>query len=521
MTDPSNLLSPEGAISSIGSIAGLSEPMLFMVFGTLQDGIIICDERGKITFINKSGEKLLGLQKGTGKGLAISDIYVRLYESGRVPCENACLKVLKSHRAMQNKRLLISIARDGAEHLVFESAAPLFNAARQFCGVIVTVREVTDIIDEIRVPHKMESFKTLASGLVNDFNNLLTVIKNSLFMARLDLKAGSEKHQILLNAEKAAVQANVLTNQLLSLAGGGRPIMTDIDIREIITDAAGFTVTDTAIAYQIQLDDDLALVSADRGMIDQAIGHVLKNAVQALPGGGEIRVRASNVTVDSSMPLPLVDGDYVCVSITDNGAGIPHENKTKVFDPFFTTRSDGHGLGLPLAYAAVRQHGGHITVNSGTGTGGATVSLYLPSLKRTGADNPKKGSGKGRVLFMDDEDLVRRSAERILQYMGFDVVVVNNGDDAVNAYKESLVAGQPFDIVILDLIVNQGRGGKDIVQDIIGMDGDACMVISSGYISDPVVVDYRKYGFKGAITKPYNIAELNAMLSQLSRKRPA
>jgi two-component system cell cycle sensor histidine kinase/response regulator CckA len=519
MADRLDLSSPDGAGSSIASISELSEPLLSTVLRTLQDGIITCDELGKITYVNKSGEKLLGLQKGTGKGLAISDVYVILYESGRVPCENACLKVLKSHRAIQNKRLLICIARDGTERLVFESAAPLFDATRQFCGVIVILREVTDVIDEIRVPNKMESFKTLASGMVNDFNNLLTVIKNSLFMARLDLEAGSEKHQILLNAEKAAVQANVLTNQMLSLAGGGRPVMTEIDIREIITDAAGFIITDTAIAYQIQLDDDLALVSADRGMIDQAIGHVLKNAVQALPDGGEIRVGASNVTVDSSMPLPLNDGEYVRVSISDSGKGIPHENRAKVFDPFFTTRSDGHGLGLSLAYAAVRQHGGHITVDSGAG--GTTVSLYLPSLKRSGADKPKKGSGKGRVLFMDDEDLVRRSVERILQYLGFDIVVANNGDETVNAYKKSMDAGQPFDIVILDLIINQGRGGKDVVKEILGMDRDACVVISTGFISDPVVADFKKYGFKGVITKPYNIAELNATLYLLVRKKPA
>jgi CheY-like chemotaxis protein len=230
-------------------------------------------------------------------------------------------------------------------------------------------------------------------------------------------------------------------------------------------------------------------------------------------------VHASNIDVDSSMPLPLIDGEYVCVSIWDSGKGISHENKARVFDPFFTTRSDGRGLGLSLAYAAVRQHGGHIKVDSETN--GTTVSIYLPRLKRTGAETPKKGSGRGRVLFMDDEDLVRRSAERILNYLGFDVLVVKNGDNAVDAYKKALDAGQPFDIVLLDFIVSQGRGGKDIVKDILDLDSDACVAISTGYVSDPIVVDYRKYGFKAAITKPYDIAELNAMLSQLTRKKPA
>jgi PAS domain S-box-containing protein len=519
MADPQDFVAPDNVVSSRTSLGQLSELQLSMALGTLHDGLVMCDESGTISFANKSAEKLLGLQKGTGKGQQISGSYVTLYESGRVPCENACLKVLKTHRALQNKRLLICIACDGKEHLVLESAAPLFDNERRFCGVLLIIREVTDIVDEIRVPDKMESFKTLAGGMANDFNNLLTVITNSLFMARLDMKAGSEKYQLLLNAEKAAVQANVLTNQLLSLAGGGRPVMTEVDMRKIITDAAGFMVTDNTIEYQIQCDDDLTLVLADRGMIDQAVGNVLKNAVQALPDGGEIRVHAGNIDVDSSMPLPLIDGEYVCVSIWDSGKGISHENKARVFDPFFTTRSDGRGLGLSLAYAAVRQHGGHIKVDSETN--GTTVSIYLPRLKRTGAETPKKGSGRGRVLFMDDEDLVRRSAERILNYLGFDVLVVKNGDNAVDAYKKALDAGQPFDIVLLDFIVSQGRGGKDIVKDILALDSDACVAISTGYVSDPIVVDYRKYGFKAAITKPYDIAELNAMLSQLTRKKPA
>jgi PAS domain S-box-containing protein len=511
-----------------------SDALLSMVLGALHDGVVLCDERGRITFVNKAAEKLLGFQKEGSAGLGIADVYMTLYEEGRVPCENACLKVLKSHRPMQTKRLLICIGCDGRERLVLESAAPLFDdplrpqpgggasgasygATKKFSGAILIIREVTDIIDEIRVPHKMESFRTLAGGMANDFNNLLTVINNSLFMARLDLKPDSEKYQILLNAENAAVQTGTLTNQLLSLAGGGRPVMTDVDMRKIITDAAGFAVTDPAIEYRIECDDDLALVSADRGMIDQAIGHVLKNAVQALPEGGEITVRAKNVNVDSSMPLPLVDGEYICVSIRDNGKGIPQENRSRVFDPFFTTRTDGQGLGLPLAYAAVRQHGGHVTVASASD--GTTVSIYLPSLKRKSADEPKKGSGRGQILFMDDEELVRKSARRILEYIGFDVISVDNGDAAVAAYKKAFDAGRPFDIVLLDLIIEKGRGGKDVIKDLLAIDKEACVLISTGYVNDPIVTDYRKFGFSGIVTKPYNIAELNAMLSELSRKK--
>ncbi len=482
-----------------------------MLFGSLQEGVVICDSSAKIAYINMAAEAILELYGGAAIGRDISQVYVTLYEAGRSPSENTCRKVLETRLAKQNKRLLICIGQGGKEHLVFESAAPLFDDKNNFSGVILIIRDVSDIINEVRVPHKMESFKTLAGGMANDFNNLLTVITNSLFMARLDLDSKSEKYQILLSAEKAAVQANALTNQLLSIAGGGRPVMTEIDLRNVISEAAGFIITDNAVDYDITFDDNLALVHADRGMIDQAIGNVIKNAVQALPDGGEIKMNVANVSVDSSMPLPLSDGEYVKVSIWDNGKGIPSDLRERVFDPFFTTRLNGHGLGLSLAYAAIRQHGGHITVDSGES--GTSVCLYLPSIKAQSA-KPQKSPFKGRILFMDDEEMVRRSAQRILEYLGFYVELATDGDQALELYKKSISDKKPFDIVLLDLIVDFGRGGKEIVNDLLALNPNANVIISSGYVSDPVVVDYTEYGFKGAIGKPYNISELNALLSK-------
>jgi signal transduction histidine kinase/CheY-like chemotaxis protein len=425
--------------------------------------------------------------------------------------------VLDTRLPMQNKRLLLCQAHDGKERLVLESAAPLLDNASQFCGAILILRDISDTIDQMRVADKMESFKTLAGGLANDFNNLLTVITNSLFMARLDLKTDSDKYRILTGAEQAAFQATILTNQLLSIARDGRPVLTDIDLRQVISSLAGFVVNNDAVDYDISFADELAMVSADRGMIDQAIGHVLKNAVQAIPDGGEIKVRAENVTVGPGMALPLSVGEYVRVSISDSGKGIPRENKAKVFDPFFTTKPDGHGLGLSLAYSAIRQHSGHVSVESGAN--GTTVSLYLPAIKRTGSEKPVKGSGRGRILFMDDEELLRKSAERILSYLGYEVETASNGNEAVAAYSKAMAAGTGYDLVILDLMVDGGRGGKDIIGELIAADPDARVVISSGYVNDPVVTDFEQYGFCGAITKPYNISEMSATLAQLMEKK--
>ncbi len=502
--------------SLVSSACSIPNRLMEMLFGLQADGVILCDSTGRITFLNKSARALIGLSGEAGARIDIMQAYKTFYESGRIPCENIFARIAKNHRPVQNKRLLICAAANGSERLILESAAPLFGDSNVFCGAILILRDFTETMDEIRVTDKMESFKTLAGGLANDFNNLLTVITNSLFMARLDLRPDSDKYRLLINAEQAAFQATTLTSQLLSIAGGGRPVLTEVDIRQIVSSLAGFVITNEAINYDIKYDDDLALVSGDRGMLDMAIGNVLKNAVQALPEGGEIQVRAGNVQVDSNMPLPLVDGEYVRVSISDSGKGIPLENKAKVFDPFFTTRPDGRGLGLSLAYSAVRQHGGHVSVESGAS--GTTVSIYLPSLMRASAEEPKKGSGKGRILFMDDEDFLRHSANRILAYLGFEVITAADGDEAVRLYKDADVAGNPFDIVILDLMVEQGRGGKEVVGDILACNPGARVVISSGFVSDPVVTKYADYGFCGAITKPYNIAEMNVTLSKLTTK---
>jgi two-component system, cell cycle sensor histidine kinase and response regulator CckA len=504
--------------SSLNESGGISDrcftkSLLNGLFGSITDGVIVCDTEGTITYLNPTAERLLGLPQNSAVGKSIVQSYVTLYESSRTHCENPCIKVLTTKRPLNNKRLLICIGNHNGEHLVLESASPLFSETNECRGAILFLKDFTGMADEIRVPHKMESFKTLAGGMANDFNNLITVINNTLFMARHTQKPGSELYQMLTNAETASFQATMLTNQLLSIAGGGRPITTEVDLKQIIANITGFVVTNDAINYDIECDEDLSLVLADRGMIDQAIGKILENAVQALPGGGELRVRANNIAIDANMPLPLPEGDYVCVSISDSGVGIPLENKAKVFDPFFTTKPGNHGLGLTLVYSTVRQHNGHVTVESNSA--GTTVSMYLPSLKRTSAEKPEKSVNKGRILFMDDEKLLRQSAERIFTYLGFNTHSVNDGDEAIAAYRESLALGNPFDIVILDLKVNQGRGGEAVVGELLDLNSKAKVLISSGYISDPVVVDYKKYGFCGAIIKPYDITEMSATLMNL------
>jgi nitrogen-specific signal transduction histidine kinase/ActR/RegA family two-component response regulator len=498
---------------------GFTKSLLNGLFGPLLDGVIVCDVKGTITFVNQTAERLLGLplNHGAEESKNIVQSYVTLFESTRTHGENPCIKVLTTKRPLQNKRLLICIGHNNREHLVLESASPLFNDANECCGAILFLKDFTSMADEIRVPHKMESFKTLAGGMANDFNNLLTVINNTLFMARHNEKPGSELFHMLTNAEKASFQATMLTNQLLSIAGGGQPITTEVDLKQIIANITGFVVSNDAINYDIECDNDLSLISADRGMIDQAIGNVLENAVQAIPNGGEIRVRANNIAIDSNLPLPLAEGDYVCVSISDSGAGIPPENKAKVFDPFFTTKPGNLGLGLTLVYSTIRQHNGHVTVESNSA--GTTVSMYFPSLKRALGGKPEKSTNKGRILFMDDETLLRHSAERIFTYLGYGTHTVNDGDEALAAYRGSLAQGKPFDIVILDLKVNQGRGGEAIIGELLALDNKAKVVISSGYISDPVVVNFEKYGFCGAIIKPYDITKLNATLSELVKKR--
>ncbi|MDD5674712.1 MAG: ATP-binding protein, partial [Chitinivibrionales bacterium] len=386
-------------------------------------------------------------------------------------------------------------------------------------GIITDITEKKKIESELIRANKLDSIGVLAGGIAHDFNNILTGIISNMFMAKINLKNDPETSLLLHEAEKAAFRASKLTKQLLTFAKGGAPVKEVASLKEIIQDAVGFCLSGSRVDYKLSLPDDLEAVEIDKGQIDQVLNNLIINADQAMEGGGTLAVSACNVTVESNTPLPLKGGRYVKVSIKDTGKGIPPEAAARIFDPYFTTKKSGSGLGLTTAYSIIKKHNGHIGYESQPGAG-TTFSFYLP-VSNAGAPAENENatfpapSRSGCVLIMDDDEIVRTIMERLLKAAGYATHPVAHGAAALAAYKEAAAGGAPFLAVIMDLTIQGGMGGAETAAKIIELDAAAKLIVVSGYSTDPVLSHYRDYGFSGAVTKPFTTEEFIGIVKRV------
>jgi len=387
---------------------------------------------------------------------------------------------------------------------------------------LVFVRDITErkkMAAELIKASKLESLGIMAGGIAHDFNNILTGILGNISLARMDSEPEGKAMDRLKAAEKATMRARNLTQQLLTFSKGGTPVKITASVADFLKETIDFALSGSNVTCKLAIPDTLQPIAADIGQIRQVIDNLIINAVQAMPEGGIIAVEAQNFEVAEPSHLPLVKGKYVKLSVSDTGIGIKADHLPKVFDPFFTTKQKGSGLGLTSAYSIVKNHDGVITVDSELHRG-TTFSIYLPASTMPVVKKEKSGEIEfspqtGRVLIVDDEHVVRDVAERIVKLLGYQPEVAAGGKKGIELYESALKKGCPFDAVLLDLTMPGGMGGKEAAAKIRELDRSAKIIASSGYSTDPIMSNFKKFGFSAALIKPYRIEELSQILNKV------
>jgi two-component system, cell cycle sensor histidine kinase and response regulator CckA len=390
---------------------------------------------------------------------------------------------------------------------------------------ILVVRDLTDqkhMEEEVLKSKNLQSVGTLAGGIAHDFNNLLMAIVGNISLAKMGISGNEKSADYLTEAERIALLGKNLTHQLLTFSRGGDPVRRIVSIGNIVQDVTERILSGPMFRTRYLISEELYSVEADEDQIRQVIQNIVINARDAMPSGGTVAVVCDNVKVNPQDKLPLIKEDYVRVSIHDEGSGIPEEIMSNIFDPYFTTKGMGSqkgvGLGLAISYSIVRKHSGYINVESSPEKG-TTFQIYLPAHKTEAADlrvkEPAAGYGKGRVLLMDDEEMILKVSQELLQHMGYEVTAARNGEEAVGFYRQAMELKKPFDAVVLDLVIPDGLGGKEVIQELAAIDPQVRGIVSSGYLNDPIIQDYKGYGFAGTLTKPYDARELDDKLQRV------
>ncbi|MBS4060414.1 MAG: PAS domain S-box protein [Bacteroidetes bacterium] len=413
-----------------------------------------------------------------------------------------------------------SCKRKGGTVFPVEMIAKLIEIDKESFFIVI-VRDMTEkrkMEKELLRTRQLESLGILAGGIAHDFNNILTGIMGNIALAKIHAKPGDKISKRLDIAEKATFKAKDLTQQLLTFSKGGAPVKKAASIREILTDSLTFLLSGKDVASIFNLPENLWMIDADPGQINQVVNNLVINSLQAMQEGGQIDISAENAEITKESELPLSPGRYVKVSVKDNGSGISAEHLSRIFEPYYTTKPGGSGLGLAIVYSIMKSHKGYITAESTQGKGTSFI-FYLPATE----DSDKIGIApekdvrytRGKILVMDDEDIIREVIVALLKHLGFEVEYAREGGEAIDLYKKAMNFAKPFDAVIIDLTIPGGMGGLETTKALLEIDPNVKAIVTSGYSNDPVMANFREYGFKDAITKPFNPEALRNVLSNI------
>lgn len=514
-----SILSDITALRQTEADLAAEKERLRVTLQSIGDGVIAIDTASRITFMNHVAEQLTGWPQHEAVGRLLPDVFYIINELTGEPYKNPLEQALQTGQPVALNTHTILIAKDGSQKLVADSGAPIYDVNHNIIGGVLVFRDVTKkrkLAEELSKTQKLESIGVLAGGIAHDFNNILTGILGNVSMAKIQLNPESPIYDTLVKAENASLRARDLTQQLLTFARGGSPIKETVSLNELITTSVSFAVRGSNILPKMAVAADLWPVEIDSGQINQVLNNLIINAEQSMPAGGTLTVAAENIELTGRENLPVAIGKYVKITVQDEGTGISQNHLSKIFDPYFTTKETGNGLGLATTYSIIENHDGYLHVVSKVNVG-STFSVYLPASKNnvlpdSEAEPISPLSGLGRILVMDDEELIRDFLGKLLSKLGYGVSIAKSGEEAISLYQQAFETEDPFRAVIMDLTIPGGMGGKETIHRLLQIDPHVKAIVSSGYSNDPVMSNYEHYGFKGVILKPYQVNELSQCL---------
>jgi PAS domain S-box-containing protein len=513
----------ERALAAEKAQLALEKERLSVTVANIGDGVVTTDVTGCVMVMNQAAERLLGRSAEGPDSLNVLDVFEHLDMQPKPNFREAMDGVLRGESVRLAERATLMCV-DG-EKRIDAIGHPMRDRAGDVVGTVFVLRDITDaaqLEQERARATQLASLGVLAGGLAHDFNNLLTGIVGNISIARFN-DSPEEVADRLQEAESACQRARKITNQLLTFSNGGAPVKTTTWIGDLVKETSEFALRGSRLAPRFVIPLDLSPVDVDLGQIGQVLHNLVLNAQQATPAGGVVNVTLANEAIAAEewrCGTCIRPGHYVSVAVKDHGVGISPENLKRIFDPYFTTKKTGNGLGLAVCYSIVSAHDGYLTVASEVGAG-TCFTMYLPAATRRPAvkaatSKQERLSAGGRVLIMDDEPTIRDVATRMFKKLGYQPMTAADGEEAIALVRAAFDDKRPFDIVVMDLTVPGGMGGKDALPLIREIDPSIKAIVSSGYADDPVIANHEHYGFNGVMCKPYVLADMRSTLGALT-----
>ncbi len=493
-----------------------SEKKFRTFFDNANDAIIVFELEGRLLEANQVAMDSLGYTRNTLLELQISDLIAPDF----LPDLSVHIKEIIS----TGKQIFESAQKDSEGKIIPVELSCTFFEFNETPAILAVARDISErkiMEQELIKIERLESIGVLAGGIAHDFNNILASILGNINLARLDMGISKETQTLLKEAENASMRARGLTQQLLTFARGGDPVKEVCTVTDIIRDCSDFVLRGSNVSCQYQCHDDLWLVEIDKNQISQVIQNLIINARHAMPDGGEIVVHCRNRLNPQEINSAADTERFIEITIDDCGVGIPDHIIDKIFDPYFTTKQEGSGLGLAVSHSIITKHGGFLLAESTPGTG-STFTVYLPAsaASQIPLTDPEESkyepeAGSARVMIMDDDPMIIQVTRAMLEQLGYDVVTAVDGEEAIRIYQKSLDSGQEIDVTIMDLTIPGGMGGKEAVKEILAIHPAAKVMVSSGYSNDPVMAGFQEYGFQAAVCKPFQLQDLKRAIDQL------